>query len=124
MTKKVTLKYSLSFLQNDICDIYIHQVTNVTFNFYRWPELKWVTVDDLSEVTSVDKKLTSGSVADDLYEAEVSPSDLAFLQYTSGSTSEPKGVMITQANLSHNLSSIIHELKADTSTVVVSWLPQ
>lgn len=52
------------------------------------------------------------------------PRDLAFLQYTSGSTSEPKGVMITQGNLSHNLTIITAELKASHDTVVVSWLPQ
>lgn len=52
------------------------------------------------------------------------PKDLAFLQYTSGSTSEPKGVMITQENLSHNLTIITAELKATDDTVVVSWLPQ
>ena len=51
----------------------------------------------------------------------VSPSDLAFSQYTSGSTSEPKGVMITHDNLSDNLIKTTAELKAhDDDTVVVS----
>ena len=50
--------------------------------------------------------------------------DIAFLQYTSGSTSEPKGVMINHSNLAHNLSLIITELNADENTVNVSWLPQ
>lgn len=34
--------------------------------------------------------------------------DLAFLQYTSGSTSEPKGVMVSHANLLHNMAMILH----------------
>ena len=50
--------------------------------------------------------------------------DVAFLQYTSGSTSEPKGVIITQNNLSDNLELITTGLSAGTDTVVVSWLPQ
>jgi len=47
----------------------------------------------------------------------VAATDLAFLQYTSGSTSEPKGVMISHANLAHNLACIIDELGAGTDTV-------
>ena len=50
--------------------------------------------------------------------------DLAFLQYTSGSTSEPKGVMIAKANLAHNLAAITEALRSDEATVCVSWLPQ
>jgi acyl-CoA synthetase (AMP-forming)/AMP-acid ligase II len=50
--------------------------------------------------------------------------DIAFLQYTSGSTSDPKGVMITQQNLSDNLRLIVTGLNASDDTVVVSWLPQ
>lgn len=50
--------------------------------------------------------------------------DICFLQFTSGSTSDPKGVMITHSNLAHNLTIITNELKATSKTIVVSWLPQ
>ena len=51
------------------------------------------------------------------------PNDLAFLQYTSGSTGIPKGVMISHDNLMHN-EQMIQELFEHTSdTVFVSWLP-
>lgn len=40
----------------------------------------------------------------------------------SGSTSDPKGVMITHGNLGHNLTIITNDLKAATDTVVVSWV--
>lgn len=55
---------------------------------------------------------------------EVGRSSLAFLQYTSGSTGDPKGVKITHGNLAHNLSAIVEELRAGEDTIVVSWLPQ
>ena len=48
---------------------------------------------------------------------------LAFLQYTSGSTAVPKGVMVSHGNLLHNLSYGFHEADNDRSTVSVSWLP-
>ena len=52
------------------------------------------------------------------------PPALAFLQYTSGSTSTPKGVMIGRTNLAHNLRVITTALASDENTVCVSWLPQ
>jgi acyl-CoA synthetase (AMP-forming)/AMP-acid ligase II len=48
---------------------------------------------------------------------------LAFLQYTSGSTSTPKGVMITHGNLLHNLAYAFHLGECGSSSVSVSWLP-
>ena len=51
------------------------------------------------------------------------PTDLAFLQYTSGSTSDPKGVMVTQANLAHNIAVGQALLGWDAETRTGSWLP-
>src|SRR4051812_9363107 len=55
--------------------------------------------------------------------AEPDPDSIAFLQYTSGSTAEPKGVEITHANLLHNERMIGAAFKQDESSVVVGWLP-
>ncbi|HEX9943360.1 MAG TPA: AMP-binding protein, partial [Thermoanaerobaculia bacterium] len=48
---------------------------------------------------------------------------VAFLQYTSGSTAAPKGVMVTQANLVHNQRVIRDACGHSEESVFVSWLP-
>ncbi|MEO6419798.1 MAG: fatty acyl-AMP ligase [Polyangiaceae bacterium] len=48
---------------------------------------------------------------------------LAMIQYTSGSTSSPKGVMLSHANLVENLAMIHRTYAIDASTRVLSWLP-
>ncbi len=54
---------------------------------------------------------------------EPDPETLAFLQYTSGSTADPKGVMVTHANLLHNERMIGEAFGMDEDSVVVGWLP-
>lgn len=48
---------------------------------------------------------------------------VAFLQYTSGSTGAPRGVMVTHGNLVGNCEMLIQALQVGRDTVGVSWLP-
>jgi acyl-CoA synthetase (AMP-forming)/AMP-acid ligase II len=63
------------------------------------------------------------AAASDWREKPVNPDALAFLQYTSGSTSAPKGVMVSHANLLHNLGYANYVEENDATSVSVSWLP-
>lgn len=49
--------------------------------------------------------------------------EIAFIQYTSGSTMEPKGIVITHGNIIANQEMIRQAFRHDDKTVVMSWLP-
>ncbi|MES2731162.1 MAG: beta-ketoacyl synthase N-terminal-like domain-containing protein, partial [Bacteroidota bacterium] len=50
-------------------------------------------------------------------------SDLAFLQFTSGSTGMPKGVMVSQGNMVANITAIHQAFGTNQDSTVVGWLP-
>lgn len=75
--------------------------------------IRWESIDSITASAKGDVSLRP-----------IPGESVAFLQYTSGSTSEPKGVIVAHDNLSHNLQLIITGLKATDDTIVVSWLPQ
>lgn len=86
--------------------------------------------EDLLQRTSGHARLfsTDATFADDPPPFEpplIRPEDICFLQYTSGSTSAPKGVMVTHGNLMANITSFLgpHGLNCGPGDVAVSWLP-
>lgn len=53
----------------------------------------------------------------------VAPDDVAYLQYSSGSTSMPKGVMMTHGNLLDNLHMLQRGFAYDETSVSLTWMP-
>ncbi|HVN07837.1 MAG TPA: AMP-binding protein [Patescibacteria group bacterium] len=81
-------------------------------------------VPSLRRVTTAAQVSELGSKPGQLSGARhVSGSDIAFLQYTSGSTGDPKGVTLTHANLLANLRAILAVVEMNPADRAVSWLP-
>jgi acyl-CoA synthetase (AMP-forming)/AMP-acid ligase II len=78
---------------------------------FQQAELRWLSVD----------LAPAGPVAAAPVEPE--PHDIAFLQYTSGSTSDPKGVAVSHANLLANLEMIRVALGNTSRSTYVNWVP-
>ncbi len=74
----------------------------------------------LREVVTV-SDLTSISAS--YIRPSIGPNDIAFLQYTSGSTGNPKGVVLTHANLLANIRVMGQAVEVTPDDVFVSWLP-
>jgi 1-acyl-sn-glycerol-3-phosphate acyltransferase len=55
--------------------------------------------------------------------ATAGPADPALIQYTSGSTGDPKGVLLSHANLLANIRAIGEAIRIRPDDVAVSWLP-
>lgn len=53
----------------------------------------------------------------------VAPDELAYLQYSSGSTAQPKGVMMSHANLLDNLRLLQRGFAYDGDSTTVTWMP-
>ncbi|MDD2761123.1 MAG: beta-ketoacyl synthase N-terminal-like domain-containing protein, partial [Methylomonas sp.] len=61
--------------------------------------------------------------ADDWHMPALTPNHLAYLQYTSGSTASPKGVMMSHGNLIHHLAQIQQAWAYDQHSASVTWMP-
>jgi len=64
-----------------------------------------------------------GSAADEWHDPAVAANTLALLQYTSGSTAAPRGVMVSHENLLQNSANISQAFEIGPQTVSVTWLP-
>ncbi|GMV38821.1 MAG: acyl-CoA synthetase [Myxococcales bacterium] len=79
-------------------------------------------VPGLEDILVVDKAFAGDPGSSEL--PDVAAEDIAFLQFTSGSTSDPKGVIVTHRNLVANTTDIWAGIEiGNPEDMVVSWLP-
>ncbi|MFP4347796.1 MAG: amino acid adenylation domain-containing protein [Desulfococcaceae bacterium] len=74
--------------------------------------LEWITTDNIADEPAADWRKPS-----------LTPEDIAFLQYTSGSTGDPKGVMVSHSNLIRNEEGIHRAYGVEPQDICVGWLP-
>ena len=77
-----------------------------------WPELRWLQTDAVA-----------AAAADGFTPVAIRDEDLAVLQYTSGSTGDPKGVAITHANVEHQCELNRRRLGLSQDSRAVFWVP-
>ena len=75
-------------------------------------QLSWLATDEIPD-----------ALAERWQEPAIAPDTLAMLQYTSGSTSRPKGVMLSHANLMANVRAIHQAFGIQYGESSVFWLP-
>ena len=83
----------------------------------------WAARLGLSGVALLATDGISAGLADEWRDPGIGSADLAFLQYTSGSTAEPKGVEVTHGNLLANEDMIRGAFAQTAESVIVGWLP-
>ena len=100
-----------------------HILSNAERRFAHTPELgslHWLATDTLANDSSANSEQ---ALAEEWRDPAITGETLAFLQYTSGSTAAPKGVMVSHENILHNERMIQQAFGLTEQSTVVGWLP-
>ncbi|MDQ1255761.1 MAG: hypothetical protein QG656_355, partial [Candidatus Hydrogenedentes bacterium] len=78
---------------------------------------------DCAAVERIATDTVPNSLAEQWKEPAITGGSVAFIQYTSGSTASPKGVMVSHTNLLYNFEDLDASNEHDPTSVMVTWLP-
>jgi acyl carrier protein len=89
----------------------------------RFAQLMHHLVEGLRKVMTVEELTATADLDSSFHLPALGGGDTAFLQYTSGSTGLPKGVVLNHANLLANIRAMGQVLEVSSNDIFVSWLP-
>jgi acyl-CoA synthetase (AMP-forming)/AMP-acid ligase II len=87
-------------------------IANVKEDFPEFEQMRWITHE------SIDLEL-----AENWQDPQIDKEQLAYLQYTSGSTATPKGVMLSHFNLMHHAGYLQTACGYDPDSITINWMP-
>lgn len=87
-------------------------ISNIEDEFPEFEQMEWI---DISQIDP--------ALAEQWQDPQIDKDYLAYLQYTSGSTSTPKGVMLSHHNLIHHCGYLQRACGYDENSVTVTWMP-
>ena len=79
---------------------------------FGYDSVRWLPTDEISD-----------QIADEYHELNINPGSIAYLQYTSGSTSTPKGVIVTHRNVIHHCEYIKLAWNYTSNSIAATWMP-
>lgn len=83
----------------------------------------WGRLSSVCAVDTVWRTPDWHSLAEQFVGLNLDPAQVAFLQFTSGSVNNPRGVMVSHANIINNQEVIREGFQHSEETVVMTWLP-
>ena len=105
-------------LTTETSQVRLNKLTNGAVNS-DFKKLKWLITDQVDQ----NDPDWLAELATKWIDPEITGDQLAFLQYTSGSTGQPKGVMVSHGNLIYNQGMMDQSFERSKECVIVSWLP-
>jgi amino acid adenylation domain-containing protein len=109
------LQYIVSDAQSTIALTTSSILSKIEATFERTP--------DLRKLRWLDVEMCLGELDESRTQTPVEAGTLALIQYTSGSTGEPRGVVLTHRNLLHNSALLSSAFEYNSDSHCVSWLP-
>ncbi len=87
-------------------------IENVKEEFPEFDQMQWI-----------DTATVASTLAEQWQDPQVQKDELAYLQYTSGSTSTPKGVMLSHFNLIHHCGYLQQACGYEADSITTTWMP-